>query len=189
MEKRRESGRNGRDDTCRAEHLFQPSRTPCATRWAWCCATRRSRRTSVTGSISPARCSMREGGLCAQAAHIPVHLGSMAFAMRDIVAGSTGRPATSWSSTTPSSVAPICRMSPWSRRCMPRRPADRLRRQSGPSRRHRGGLAPGSMPISSSLQEEGVVIPPTLLYRAGERVEAAHRQIARRDPQTDRVRR
>ena len=27
-----------------------------------------------------------DGELCAQAAHIPVHLGSMAFAMRDIVA-------------------------------------------------------------------------------------------------------
>ena len=26
-----------------------------------------------------------EGQLCAQAAHIPVHLGSMAYAMRDIV--------------------------------------------------------------------------------------------------------
>src|SRR5690606_39727078 len=26
-----------------------------------------------------------DGGLCAQAAHIPVHLGSMAYAMRDIV--------------------------------------------------------------------------------------------------------
>ena len=29
----------------------------------------------------------RQGELCAQAAHIPVHLGSMAYAMRDIVAG------------------------------------------------------------------------------------------------------
>lgn len=27
------------------------------------------------------------GGLCAQAAHIPVHLGSMAFAMASVVAG------------------------------------------------------------------------------------------------------
>jgi len=26
-----------------------------------------------------------EGGLCAQAAHIPVHLGSMAYAAKDIV--------------------------------------------------------------------------------------------------------
>ena len=26
-----------------------------------------------------------DGGLCAQAAHIPVHLGSMAFAMSDLV--------------------------------------------------------------------------------------------------------
>ena len=30
----------------------------------------------------------REGELCAQAAHIPVHLGSMAYAMRGIVARS-----------------------------------------------------------------------------------------------------
>ncbi|MDH3527696.1 MAG: hydantoinase B/oxoprolinase family protein, partial [Gammaproteobacteria bacterium] len=28
-----------------------------------------------------------QGQLCAQAAHIPVHLGSMAYAMRDLVAG------------------------------------------------------------------------------------------------------
>ena len=32
------------------------------------------------------------GELCAQAAHIPVHLGSMAFAMRDIVAGVDWQP-------------------------------------------------------------------------------------------------
>ena len=33
-----------------------------------------------------------DGALCAQAAHIPVHLGSMAFAMRDVVAGIDWRP-------------------------------------------------------------------------------------------------
>ncbi|HEX7026069.1 MAG TPA: hydantoinase B/oxoprolinase family protein, partial [Gammaproteobacteria bacterium] len=32
------------------------------------------------------------GELCAQAAHIPVHLGSMAYAMRDIVQRLTWRP-------------------------------------------------------------------------------------------------
>ncbi len=33
-----------------------------------------------------------KGELCAQAAHIPVHLGSMAFAMRDIVGAVTWSP-------------------------------------------------------------------------------------------------
>ena len=32
------------------------------------------------------------GGLCAQAAHIPVHLGSMAYAMADLVEGRDWRP-------------------------------------------------------------------------------------------------
>jgi len=33
-----------------------------------------------------------DGQLCAQAAHIPVHLGSMAFAMRDLVTGTAWSP-------------------------------------------------------------------------------------------------
>ncbi|MDH3934086.1 MAG: hydantoinase B/oxoprolinase family protein, partial [Gammaproteobacteria bacterium] len=33
-----------------------------------------------------------DGGLCAQAAHIPVHLGSMAFAMQGLVAGTNWAP-------------------------------------------------------------------------------------------------
>ena len=42
--------------------------------------------------LRPARVFDATGALCAQAAHIPVHLGSMAFAMRGIVAGIDWQP-------------------------------------------------------------------------------------------------
>jgi N-methylhydantoinase B len=118
----------------------------------------------------------REGGLCAQAAHIPVHLGSMAFAMRDIVSGVDWQAGDQLVLNDPflggthlpdvTVVAPVH--------------ADGRLVAFVVNRAHHadiGAGSPGSMPVSSSLAQEGLIIPPTLLYRAGERVEAAHRQI------------
>ena len=101
-----------------------------------------------------------EGGLCAQAAHIPVHLGSMAFAMKDIVKkigwvkgdivilndpylGGTHLP----------DVTIIC-------------PVFFKNELLGfvANRAHHadiGAETPGSMPISNTLEQEGAVIPPT----------------------------
>ena len=108
-----------------------------------------------------------EGQLCAQAAHIPVHLGSMAYAMRDIVGslewgegdmvvvndpflGGTHLPDVTV-------IAPLF-------------VADTLLGFVANRAHHAdiGGQAPGSMPISRSLEEEGVVIPPSHLVRAGD---------------------
>lgn len=107
------------------------------------------------------------GELCAQAAHIPVHLGSMAYAMKDVVSefdwqdgdvvifndpylGGTHLPDVTL-------VAPLIH--------------DSHLYGFVANRAHHadiGAESPGSMPISKSLQEEGQIIPPTVLARNGE---------------------
>lgn len=107
-----------------------------------------------------------EGQLCAQAAHIPVHLGSMAYAMRDIVGslawgegdmvvvndpflGGTHLPDVTV-------IAPL-----FVKGELLGFVANRAHHADI------GGHAPGSMPISRSLEEEGVVIPPSFLVQEG----------------------
>ena len=105
-----------------------------------------------------------QGSLFAQAAHIPVHMGSMAYAMRDIVSqldwqkgdmvilndpfmGGTHLPDVTV-------IAPLF--------------VDDQLIAFVANRAHHadiGSETPGSMPISRSLDEEGIVIPPTLLMR------------------------
>ncbi|MCU7844068.1 MAG: hydantoinase B/oxoprolinase family protein [Candidatus Thiodiazotropha sp. (ex Monitilora ramsayi)] len=108
-----------------------------------------------------------DGLLCAQAAHIPVHLGSMAYAMADIVSriewhegdmvvlndpflGGTHLPDVTL-------IAPLF-----------------FKRQLTAflvNRAHHadiGAASPGSMPVSHSLDQEGRVIPPGKLIRRGE---------------------
>jgi len=111
------------------------------------------------------------GELCAQAAHIPVHLGSMAYAMRDIVGsldwadgdmlvlndpylGGTHLPDVTV-------IAPL-----FSGGVLCGFVANRAHHADI------GGNAPGSMPISRTLEEEGIVIPPTRLVRGGKLDEA-----------------
>lgn len=117
-----------------------------------------------------------DGGLCAQAAHIPVHLGSMAFAMRDIV----GRIA--WSDgdqvvlndpylggTHLPDVTLIAPVFVDGRLCA-----------FVVNRAHHadiGAASPGSMPISSTLADEGLVIEPVHLTRGGIRDDAVLRSI------------
>ena len=104
------------------------------------------------------------GELCAQAAHIPVHLGSMAFAMKDIVSviewsggdmivlndpfkGGTHLPDVTL-------IAPLFIAGDLTGFVV--------------NRAHHadiGSETPGSMPLSSSLSEEGLVIEPTLLVK------------------------
>ena len=108
------------------------------------------------------------GDLCAQAAHIPVHLGSMAFAMRAIVdrfdwedgdvlilndpfLGGTHLPDVTV-------IAPLF-------------DAEATLQGFVVNRAHHaniGSESPGSMPNSSCLQEEGLIIEPQKLYRRGE---------------------
>jgi N-methylhydantoinase B len=106
------------------------------------------------------------GSLCAQAAHIPVHLGSMAYAMRDLVAMFTWAPGDMVVLNDPykggthlpdvTLVAPVF--------------IDNELAGFVANRAHHadiGAVSPGSMPLSSSLQQEGVVIEPCLLVQHG----------------------
>lgn len=108
----------------------------------------------------------REGQLCAQAAHIPVHLGSMAYAMADIVGQTVWQPGDMMVLNDPfmggthlpdvTVIAPIFL-------------GDVLQGFVANRAHHAdiGAATPGSMPLSERLEEEGVVIPPTMLQRAG----------------------
>ncbi|WP_373509911.1 hydantoinase B/oxoprolinase family protein [Thiocapsa sp.] len=109
----------------------------------------------------------RNGRLGAQAAHIPVHLGSMAYAMADIVGaldwaegdmvvlndpflGGTHLPDVTL-------VAPLF--------------AEGRLVAFVANRAHHadiGASVPGSMPVSRTLDEEGLIIPPCRLVRQGE---------------------
>ncbi len=112
------------------------------------------------------------GALCAQAAHIPVHLGSMAYAMRDIVGGFDWREGDQVILNDPflggthlpdvTVIAPVF--------------VDGERAGFVANRAHYadiGAVSPGSMPLSRSIHEEGVLIPPQRICRAGEVDQAA----------------
>ncbi len=116
------------------------------------------------------------GELSAQAAHIPVHLGSMAYAMRDIVAGFDWRPGDMVIVNDPflggthlpdvTVIAPLFH-------------ADQLSAFVANRAHHAdiGAETPGSMPLSSRLEEEGLVISPTRLIRAGQLDQAVMQRI------------
>jgi N-methylhydantoinase B len=123
------------------------------------------------------------GALCAQAAHIPVHLGSMAFAMRDIVRAFAWSPGDMVILNDPflggthlpdvTLVGPVFA-------------GDELAGFVANRAHHAdiGAEAPGSMPVSSRLDEEGVVIEPVHLLRAGtlDRTVVARITAATRNP-------
>ncbi len=106
------------------------------------------------------------GELCAQAAHIPVHLGSMAYAMADVVARMEWHPGDMVILNDPflggthlpdvTFVAPLHR--------------DGELAAFVVNRAHHadiGAEAPGSMPISSRIEEEGLLLEPMYLIRGG----------------------
>ncbi|MBN4080423.1 hydantoinase B/oxoprolinase family protein [Beggiatoa alba] len=126
-----------------------------------------------------------KGDLCAQAAHIPVHLGSMAYAMQGIVSrfdwqagdmvvcndpylGGTHLPDVTF-------IAPVIIKG-------------ELHAFVANRAHHAdiGADSPGSMPISSSLEEEGLIIPPSYIMRQGQRQDEMMRMLldASRQPQT-----
>lgn len=107
-----------------------------------------------------------QGELAAQAAHIPVHLGSMAFAMQAIVRGITWRPGDMIVVNDPflggthlpdvTLIAPLF-------------VDDRLAAFCANRAHHAdiGGTAPGSMPLSRTLADEGLILSPRLYLSAG----------------------
>ena len=114
--------------------------------------------------------------LCAQAAHIPVHLGSMAFAMQALVAGNTWAPGDVVIVNDPflggTHLPDITLISPvFVAGVLVGFVANRAHHADI------GADSPGSMPISRSLEEEGLVIPPTQLLRGGQVVEVVMQRI------------
>jgi N-methylhydantoinase B len=120
----------------------------------------------------------RRGHLCAQAAHIPVHLGSMAYAMRGLVAGVEWAPGDMLIVNDPyqggthlpdvTLIAPVY--------------LDGVCIGYVANRAHHadiGAHSPGSMPVSRHLDEEGLLIPPAHLLRAGEPVAELMQRIMR----------
>src|SRR5690606_38553444 len=106
------------------------------------------------------------GELCAQAAHIPVHLGSMAFAMAGIVGRFDWRAGDVAILNDPflggthlpdvTVIAPVFAKERLLGFAVNRAHHARI-----------GSERPGSMPLSSRLEEEGVIIAPQLLLRDG----------------------
>jgi N-methylhydantoinase B len=109
----------------------------------------------------------REGELCAQAAHIPVHLGSMAYAMRDIVTGIEWLPGDMVVLNDPflggthlpdvTLIAPV-----YSGGGLMGFVANRAHHADI------GAASPGSMPLSRTLDQEGLIIPPRHIMRGDE---------------------
>lgn len=106
------------------------------------------------------------GQLCAQAAHIPVHLGSMAYAMAGIIGQLEWRHGDMVIVNDPflggthlpdvTLIAPVF--------------VDNQLVAFVTNRAHHadiGASTPGSMPISKRLDEEGLIIPPSYLIRMG----------------------
>lgn len=120
-----------------------------------------------------------QGGVIAQAAHIPVHLGSMAYAMADIVAACDWRPGQMVVMNDPfkggTHLPDITLIAP--------QYIDQQLIAFVVNRAHHanvGARSPGSMPLSTSLVEEGVLIPPTTLVEHGDVVVAVLQQLLQR---------
>jgi len=117
-----------------------------------------------------------QGELCAQAAHIPVHLGSMAYAMRALVAGLDWLPGNMLILNDPflggthlpdvTLIAPV-----FSAETLIGFVANRAHHADI------GAQSPGSMPVSRSIAEEGLIIAPGFLLVGGQVVEPVLQRI------------
>ena len=123
------------------------------------------------------------GGLVAQAAHIPVHLGSMAYAMSDLVEGVDWHLGDVLVVNDPflggTHLPDVTLISP----CI----VEESLMGFVANRAHHadiGADTPGSMPMSTMLNEEGLVIPPTLMLRNGEATAAGRELYAICSPVT-----
>ena len=109
----------------------------------------------------------QHGELCAQAAHIPVHLGSMAYAMADIVEHLHWRPGDMVVLNDPflggTHLPDVTLIAPFF--------AGGRLRGFAVNRAHHANIgadAPGSMPLSRHIDEEGVLLSPVHLMVQGE---------------------
>jgi len=135
-----------------------------------------------------------EGELLAQAAHIPVHLGAMPASVRAAIEHAAPfRPGDVVILNDPylggthlpdiTLVSPVFTESPQLEGSSP----PHVHTPTLPdffvaSRAHHadiGGISPGSMPLSTELFQEGLIIPPLKLIEAGQRNESVWRLILR----------
>jgi N-methylhydantoinase B len=110
-----------------------------------------------------------DGAMIAQAAHIPVHLGAMPASVQAVQGLAPFVPGDLVILNDPylggSHLPDVTMVSP----VFTHGPRRRLIGYVA-SRAHQsdiGGMSPGSMPIASELVQEGIIIPPVRLYRAG----------------------
>ena len=127
-----------------------------------------------------------QGGLVSGAAHIPVHLGSMDTACRAAMQSIRFKPGDVAILNDPYSggthLPDITLIFPAF-----------MNDESSPDfylgvRAHHadvGGIAPGSLPLSSRLDEEGVVIPPMLVVTEGEVIDEVVERLAKASRQPD----
>ncbi len=106
------------------------------------------------------------GGLCAQAAHIPVHLGSMAYAMKDVVGRFDWRDGDQVILNDPflggTHLPDVTLIQPvFVAQALVGFVANRAHYADI------GAVSPGSMPLSRSIEEEGLLIPPQRIARQG----------------------
>ena len=111
----------------------------------------------------------RRGDMIAQAAHIPVHLGSMPLSVKAAIAAIEMQPGDMVMLNDPFAggthlpditlVAPVYVDDS-------NQPAFYVANRAHHS--DVGGMSPGSMPIATSIFQEGLIIPPTLIVRNGE---------------------
>jgi N-methylhydantoinase B len=108
----------------------------------------------------------RQGRLTAQAAHIPVHLGSMPMLVKGIVEKLTFTPGDVLISNDPFSGGTHL---PDITLIEPLFAGERLWGFAAARAHHSdvGGITPGSMPLSTSIYQEGIIIPPLFLRKGG----------------------
>jgi N-methylhydantoinase B len=131
-------------------------------------------RTAFSPNIKERRdfsCAVFDGDarMVAQAEHIPVHLGSMPLSVRAAIDACAPGPGDMVVVNDPFSggthlpditlVAPVF---------VPGQAAPVFYVANRAHHADVGGMSPGSMPVSTSIFQEGVIIPPLKIVRAGE---------------------
>ncbi len=116
------------------------------------------------------------GEMIAQAAHIPVHLGSMSFSVAAVIEGHEVSDGDAYILNDPFKGGTHL---PDITCIIPVFSNGRLIFYIAARAHHAdvGGKTPGSMPLSTSIDEEGIIIPPTLIAKNGKADEPLMRKI------------
>ena len=116
------------------------------------------------------------GRMLAQAAHIPVHLGAMPLMIREMLGRVPWRPGDMWICNDPriggTHLPDLTLVAPVYARALSSRSVSAPLKRVGfvASRAHHadiGGMSPGSLPLSTELFQEGLILPPVRLIRRG----------------------